>query len=152
MKGKHQGVQKRILDLNPRAFFVPCAAHTLNRVVKDAAESSLTAVSMFSLLQQLYNLFSGSPQRWVILTKHATLFTVKHLSTTRWQARIDCIKAVRYQISQIYDALVEISDKTAENGLKHEAEWIGNKIKNFPFLVSLIVWYEILFQVNLVSK
>jgi len=24
MKGKHQGLQKRILDINPRAMFVPC--------------------------------------------------------------------------------------------------------------------------------
>jgi hypothetical protein len=29
MKGKHQGVQKRLLDINPRALHMPCACHTL---------------------------------------------------------------------------------------------------------------------------
>jgi len=30
MKGKHQGVQKRFLDINPRAFYTPCGCHNLN--------------------------------------------------------------------------------------------------------------------------
>lgn len=30
MTGKYQGVQNRILNINPRAFFTPCAAHNLN--------------------------------------------------------------------------------------------------------------------------
>lgn len=28
IKGKHNGVQQRVLDMNPRAFFVPCSAHS----------------------------------------------------------------------------------------------------------------------------
>ncbi|XP_047142378.2 zinc finger MYM-type protein 1-like [Hydra vulgaris] len=30
MRGKYNGVQARIRQLNPRAFFVPCSAHSLN--------------------------------------------------------------------------------------------------------------------------
>ncbi|XP_062028423.1 uncharacterized protein LOC133744306 [Rosa rugosa] len=30
MKGKHQAVQKRLLDINPRAFYMPCGCHSLN--------------------------------------------------------------------------------------------------------------------------
>ena len=30
MKGKHSGVQARMLDINPKAVYVPCANHTLN--------------------------------------------------------------------------------------------------------------------------
>jgi len=30
MRGKNNGLQKRLLDLNPRAFYVPYAAHSLN--------------------------------------------------------------------------------------------------------------------------
>ena len=29
MKGKHQGVQKRLLDINPRAVYTPCGCHSL---------------------------------------------------------------------------------------------------------------------------
>ena len=37
MKGKHSGVQARMLDINPKAVYVPCAKHTLNLVVVDSA-------------------------------------------------------------------------------------------------------------------
>ena len=30
MKARKKGVQKRVLELNPRAFFVPCCTHSLN--------------------------------------------------------------------------------------------------------------------------
>uniref|UniRef100_K4C0D2 DUF4371 domain-containing protein n=1 Tax=Solanum lycopersicum TaxID=4081 RepID=K4C0D2_SOLLC len=29
MKGKHQGVQKRLLDINPRLIYTPCGCHSL---------------------------------------------------------------------------------------------------------------------------
>lgn len=35
MKDRHQGVQARLLQINPRAAFVPCGAHTLNLVIAD---------------------------------------------------------------------------------------------------------------------
>ena len=37
MKGKHSGVQARMLDINPKDVYVPCANHTLNLVVVDSA-------------------------------------------------------------------------------------------------------------------
>jgi len=33
MKGKYQGVQKRFLDINPKAFYTPCGCHSLNLVL-----------------------------------------------------------------------------------------------------------------------
>lgn len=63
MKGKHNGLQKRILDINPRAFFVPCAAHSLNLVVNDAAKSSLEVTNFFGIIQEIYGFFSASTYR-----------------------------------------------------------------------------------------
>jgi hypothetical protein len=40
MKGKSNGLRKKVRDLNPRAFFVPCATHNLNLAVNDAANVS----------------------------------------------------------------------------------------------------------------
>ena len=47
MKEKCQGVQKRLLDLNPRAFYMPCGCHCLNLVLCDMATSCLKAKSFF---------------------------------------------------------------------------------------------------------
>ncbi|KAF8083114.1 hypothetical protein N665_0791s0011 [Sinapis alba] len=33
MKGKNKGVQKRFLDINPRAFYTPCGCHNLNLAI-----------------------------------------------------------------------------------------------------------------------
>ena len=48
---KDNGVRKRILDINPRAYFVPCNAHSLNLVVDDAAKCCLEATLFFDLVQ-----------------------------------------------------------------------------------------------------
>ncbi|XP_050387189.1 uncharacterized protein LOC126803423 [Argentina anserina] len=45
MRGKHQGVQKRLLDINPRAFYMPCGCHSLNLVLSDMANSCLKGKS-----------------------------------------------------------------------------------------------------------
>ena len=70
MKGKHSGVQARMLDINPKAVYVPCANHTLNLVVAHSANSSTEALTFFGVLTRLYVLFSFSAQRWEILKKH----------------------------------------------------------------------------------
>ncbi|KAB0802613.1 hypothetical protein PPYR_04799 [Photinus pyralis] len=92
MKGVHSGVQRRILNENPKAFFVPCSCHSLNLVV-----------------QELFVFFSGSTQRWSVLQNHISSLTIKSVSDTRWESRINAIKPLRYQLGEIYDALVEIS-------------------------------------------
>lgn len=55
-----QGVQARILQLNSKAFCIPCSSHTLTLFVADAAKSSVLSISFFGVLQRLYNLFSSS--------------------------------------------------------------------------------------------
>lgn len=99
MMGQKQGVQARILQLNNKALCIPCSSHTLNLVVADAAKSSVLSISFFGVLQRLYNLFSSSVQCWAVLREHVKQLTLKPLSTTRWEAQIDCVKVVRYQRS-----------------------------------------------------
>ena len=72
MKGKENGIQKRVLNLNPSAFFVPCNTHVLNLVINDAAKCCLEATSFFSFVQQIYNYFSASTQHWKILCSHVS--------------------------------------------------------------------------------
>ncbi|XP_051809616.1 zinc finger MYM-type protein 1-like [Acanthochromis polyacanthus] len=68
MKGKNKGVQARLLQVNPRALFVPCGAHTVNLVVSDAAKSSAEATCYFGYLQKLFNLNNNS-MTWLKPTK-----------------------------------------------------------------------------------
>ena len=63
MKGKHQSVQRRLLDVNPRAFYIPCGYHTLNLALCDMAKSCVKARNFFGYVQKVYSLFSGSTHR-----------------------------------------------------------------------------------------
>jgi hypothetical protein len=47
MKGNKQGVQTRLLDINPKAFYTPCSSHNINLVLCDMANSYTKAVSFF---------------------------------------------------------------------------------------------------------
>ncbi len=155
MQGKKQGVQKRVLELNPKALCVPCGSHTLNLVVGDAAKSSVMSISFFGLLQRLYTLFSSSVHRWTILKEHVKNFTLKALSATRWECRIEAVKAIRYQLLEIVKALTALKEYATEKrdaDVVSTAESICQELQRWPFVVSTIVWYNVLFQINKVSK
>lgn len=89
MKGKNIGVQKLILDKNPRALFVPCSAHSLNLMLNDAAAASDQVQFFFSFVQKIFTFFSASTNRWDILTKYFATneSKLKAISTTRWSSR-----------------------------------------------------------------
>lgn len=153
MRGKNSGVQKRVLEINPRAFYVPCCAHTLNLTVNDAVKISFEVVEFFNLVQQVYVFFAASGKRWSVLKEHITKLTLKPLCDTRWESRIDAINPLRYQCGETYDALLEISlDEKLDNLTRHEAKSLAAKIKNFTFICTLVLWCDILNQVNTVSK
>lgn len=153
MKGKQQGVQKRLLDLNPRAFYTPCGCHSLNLVISDMASSCIKAVSFFGVVQRIYCLFSSSTKRWKIFTDNVKKLTVKTLSITRWESREESVRAIRYQAPEIRDALLELANSSDDPKVKSEAESLAiHDIGNYEFLLGMVIWYEILFSVNLVSK
>ncbi|XP_065684883.1 zinc finger MYM-type protein 1-like [Hydra vulgaris] len=83
MKGVRKGVQNRILEKYPRAFYVPCACHSLNLVVNDAASSTTETTFFFSIVLELYTFFSGSTKRREVLKKYVSQLTLKPLSAIR---------------------------------------------------------------------
>ncbi|KAL7888651.1 hypothetical protein AOLI_G00036250 [Acnodon oligacanthus] len=116
MMSHKQGVQARILQLNNKALRIPCSSHTLNLVVADAAKSSVLSTSFFGVLQRVYNLFSSSVHCWAVLREHVKQLTLKPFSATRWEARIDSVKVVRYQLPEILEAFSAFQTYAMEKG------------------------------------
>ncbi|XP_030405322.1 zinc finger MYM-type protein 1-like [Gopherus evgoodei] len=152
MKGCISGVQARLLRENPRAFFVPCACHSLNLILCDMAKSSVEAISFFGLLQCIYVLFSASTQRWQIFKAHVNGITVKPLSETRWESRVESVKTLRYQSEEVYEALAAISEEARDPKAKSEAQSLASEISSFKFLTSVLIWFDILVKISSVSK
>ena len=144
MKGKHQGIQKRLLEMNLRALYL---------ALSNMAHCCTRAISFFGIVQCLYTLFSGSTKRWKILLDNVFELTLKCLSNTRWESRIKSAKAIRFQTLQLRLALSKLYDSCGNDAkTKSEAESLYNALGNFEFLLGMIIWYEFLFVTNKVSK
>lgn len=118
MSGKYNGLQARIKEINSKACFVPCAAHSLNLVGVNAASCCLSAVSYFMFVQEIYNFFSASPHRWQLLKEQLFgkgLNLPKALSTTRWSARARSVEALYKGYDEFRTALELITQNSEEN-------------------------------------
>jgi hypothetical protein len=63
MKGKNQGIQKKLLDINHRAFYSACDCHSLNLTLCDMAKSCGKAKGFFEIIQGIYTIFAKSTKR-----------------------------------------------------------------------------------------
>ena len=99
-------------------------------------------------------LFSSSAQRWEILKKHVEL-SIKSQSDTRWESRIKCIKPLRYNLKEVLLALKDleaISIERKDGRAASETKSLIAHLSKWSFLLSVFIWYDILFQVNKASK
>ena len=122
MTGKYAGLQARIKRLNTLAYYIPCAAHSLNLVDVASVNCCLEAVNFFELLQELYAFCVGSTKWWNLLTKglvlneNGRILTRKTLSSsTRWHCRSESVKA------NIYTMLNELANNEEEKGETHHS-------------------------------
>ncbi|KAD0462159.1 hypothetical protein E3N88_44242 [Mikania micrantha] len=92
---------------------------------------------------------------WVAVCVYYTVkgITLKSLSATRWESRVESVKLIRYQLIEIREALLEVRDTDNDPKIQSEAKSLSdNEIGDFEFLVSLVIWFELLTTVNVVSK
>jgi hypothetical protein len=102
-------------------------------------------------IQRLYEIFSTSTFRWDILCKHLKI-TLQPQSDTGWKARIQSVSAVRFQLKETYHALEELINSAKDNAIVSEANSLLKHIQKLPFIISIIVWYDILNDVNQINK
>lgn len=70
MKGIRKGVQNRMIQINPRAFYSPCGCHSLNLTISDMVKSSSMGGTFFAAIQSIYVMFSASSNRCKIYQDH----------------------------------------------------------------------------------
>ena len=72
---------------------------------------------------------------------------------TRWENHVEAVKAIRYEVSKIIDALVHLANSTKDYIAKSEVKsLVTNELENFDFLFGSCIWCNMLNVVNGVSK
>lgn len=152
MSGHLSGLQKRLLDINPKATFLNCDNHSLNLAALHAAEVDPTIVTFFGTLQELFNFFAHSPQRWAKL-KEIGAGSLKIESGTRWSAREEATKAVSLHLDKIIHLLDELSECPSERvDTRSKARNLLLALENYNFFAFLEFWSNILRPINIVQK
>ncbi|CAF3410205.1 unnamed protein product [Rotaria sp. Silwood1] len=143
MSGINKGVQACVNDkLQREVIFIPCGAHSSNLAVKYACDCSTQFISLFYLLQELYNYFTGSAKRHHILREklNASEFglLVKNLAETRWTASFTSLHAVDVSFDQIIENLTYISEQLTDKEAIHQAICLKRKLLFFEIMSLLL--------------
>ncbi|XBI00694.1 hypothetical protein VPH35_129649 [Triticum aestivum] len=111
------------------------------------------AKDFFGIIQHIYTTFANSIKKWQILKNNITGLTPKSVSATRWESRVDSVKAIRLQCANIREALLQVSETDNDTKTSSEAKGLANnELGEYEFIVAIVIWYELLYAVNLVSK
>ena len=141
MAGRDSGVAARIKQLEPRAVFVHCAAHSMNLAIQEAAGAVPMIRDCLSLVHKLVLFFKHSPTRSRILhdvSCDSSMTSLKPLCPTRWSVRARSVSSVLKNYEQILEALAEISKvKRDESGTK--ASGFLRALERFESLLGLRV-------------
>lgn len=156
MAGPYGGLQAKISDINPLAIFIPCAAHSLNLVGRNAISKDKRATDFFQLVESLYHHFVYSEYRWNQLKSQLTdkgEFTLKRATGTRWSAKHDAIRSLHSCYVKVVNVLESLSSEssTQTNENKVIARGFINQLCRFSNILMLVIWKRILSEFNRVN-
>ena len=156
MSGKYSGLQKKIQDVAPHAYYVHCASHNLNLVLKDAMEGVTETRQFYDTIESVYTFFGHSIVRWQkvqnIHDRSSSNPTLKVLNPTWWSGQYDAVYALKERFLNIMKCLTHIILTSTKPKERDEAMAIKKQIENFDFVFMLVVQCRLLEIVNIPSK
>ncbi|CAF1331404.1 unnamed protein product [Rotaria sordida] len=90
MSGHLSGVLSRIKNLNSKAYYIHCNAHSLDLALQDLTRESSLVTSTLDIMNEIMNYMKKSPKRLHLLDKLTELnyySNLKSLCPTRWTMR-----------------------------------------------------------------
>lgn len=143
MSGHISGLQQRLKERNPKATFLNCDNHSLNLAALHAAEVDPEIVTFFGTVQELFNFFAHSPQRWAML-KETGAGSLKLESTTRWSAREEATRAVSLHLVKIIELLEKLAECPNERvDTRSKARGLLSAVEKYEFFAYLEFWSHI---------
>lgn len=158
MSGIYSGVQKRIRDIVPNAFYVHCCSHNLNLVISDAVKITEKALHFFNTVQAIFVFFSSSAPRWSTLAFAEDVSSkikqkvLKKVCPTRWESRHESIYALKVRFKDVLKSLSNISLTSQKKEERSASLSLKKKMESMEFVFLLCLWENILKPLHGISK
>ena len=112
MSGKYSSLHKKIQGVAPHAYYVHCALHNLNLVLKDAMEAVTENYQFYDTIESVYTFFGHSIVWWQkfqnIHDHYCSNPTSKALNLTWWSGQCDAVYALKERVCDVKKCLTYI--------------------------------------------
>ncbi|KAL6600527.1 hypothetical protein ACP70R_045327 [Stipagrostis hirtigluma subsp. patula] len=172
MRGEFHGLQRRILDDNPYAFYIHCFAHQLQLVVVSVAKCCSSVFDFFHTATLIVNTVNASCKRRDQLAQRHHVNLVNQLESgvifpgrgrhqetnlarhgdTRWGSHHKTL----YRFKQMWDAVLEVLEIVADDATvgekKYQASGLLKQMECFEFVLILHLMIRLLGKTNDLSQ
>ena len=149
MSGEISGVQTRIRQHYPHAYFVHCFAHQLNLIMKQAVSGESLARIFFSDLSGITVFFARSSANKAVLEEivHKSL---PRGGDTRWNFNSRSVNVVFENLEKIGECFESIANlRGADSGRVAQARGYQRTLEDREFLFFLYFFHDIMYCVDL---
>ena len=71
---------------------------------------------------------------------NVTFWSLKSLCQTRWESRVESVKAIKMQLLDVREALLQVGEKDNDAAIASEATSLAEKeLGDFQFFVSTVI-------------
>lgn len=147
MSGQKSGVNVRVKELYPYAYYIHCYAHQLNLIMTQSVSQNKEVRIFFSNLSEIPVFFSNSPQRVAVLDKLVGVRLPRAVQT-RWNFNIRTVNIVyeyRNEIMECMDKIIESSQQTLTI---NQAGSIKRLLNDSIFVFWLSIFHKIMPHVD----
>lgn len=147
MSGEISGVQARFKNVEARALYVHCSAHTINLVVQDAFQKISEVRDFLAIIKDLINFIRRSPKRLNLFkclqSEDGSSQSLRPFCPTRWCLRVTALKSIMNNFLQMLTFFKNISEEASETGAK-AAGFVATleQFQTVFFLSTLIFVFE----------
>lgn len=147
MSGHQSGVNVRVKEKYPYAYFIHCYAHQLNLIMAQATSQNKHVKEFFSNLSQIPTFFSNSPQRVAILDEIVGARLPKTVQT-RWNFNSRTVNMVYEHRETLIECMENIIDVSSQSSSINQNTGLKLLLKDSNIIFWLNCFHKIMPHVD----
>jgi hypothetical protein len=154
MAGVYNGWQAIVQETQPIALYVHCRAHCANLIAEKTSTSVVIVRDAINVTQELGAVFSSSLTVRSIFARSTsendTIMKIKPLCPIRWLVRVNALRALETQYTEVLDTLQEIAGSTSTVSTK--ASGLHSQLSKASTLLGLQMAVAVLHPIEMLNR